>query len=227
MLESGNNKEKKVLFNFTKATLIDRFLKDKADVERRNKSSVAEQIILDTFLPENKSVRRIIECYLYSDNNPIGNILSEIFSYNAAGNNWKSLYDNLLPLVIFASKQSVLSTFRLNGDEPDLYHCASQFDTIISILERIAEENDASKFNILHEIKFAKILLKDLEDHPSQIKLSNHYSILINNWEYLKDSTFTYRLLRDLTILEKGWFNNSETRIELLQIIKDVTSEWD
>ena len=129
-------------------------------------------------------------------------------------------------MIIFARKQSTLSSFRLNGDEPVLYHCTSQIDTIINILERIAKEKDTPNYNILHEIKFAKILLKDLEEHPSQIKLSNFYSILINNWEYLKDSTFTYRLLRDLTILEKGWCNNHETRIELLQIIKDVTKEW-
>ena len=42
LVEKNPNKEKKVLFNFIKANLIDRLLKDKAEVERRNKSSIAE-----------------------------------------------------------------------------------------------------------------------------------------------------------------------------------------
>lgn len=224
--EKNPNKEKKVLFNFIKANLIDRLLKDKAEVERRNKSSIAEQIILDSLLPANKDARDIVVNYLYSDDNPIGNTLSAIFSYNAAGTDWKSKNDNLLPLVQFAQRQLVFSSIPLNGDEPDIYHCVSQIDTIITILNKLAEEKKELASSILHDSEFASTLLKDLKERPEQVNLSNFYLILINNWEYLKDSTFTYRLLRDLTILEKGWRDYSDVRVELLQILKDISTEW-
>ena len=94
------------------------------------------------------------------------------------------------------------------------------------MLEKLAEEKTELANSILHDSEFASTLLKDLKERPEQVKLFNFYHILVNNWEYLKDSTFTYRLLRDLTILEKGWRDYSDVRVELLQILKDISTEW-
>lgn len=220
------DQEKKVLFNFLKANLIDNLLKDKAEMEHRSKSSVAEQIILDSFLPENTTARNIVSTYLYDDDNPIGNTLSAIFSYNAAGVNWKSVNDNLLPLVQFAKKQLIYGSMALNGDEPELYHCISQIETIIDMLKNLAEEKPELKNAVLHEIEYTNVLLKCFRETPNNVKLISFYQILLNSWDYFKSSTITYRLLMDLTILEKGWRNYAETRMELLHIINDVSKEW-
>ncbi|WP_164174083.1 hypothetical protein [Ruminococcus flavefaciens] len=224
--EYKKDQEKKVLFNFIKANLVDNLLKDKAEIEHRSKSSVAEQLILDSLLPENSIARDIVSTYLYNDDNPIGNTLSAIFSYNAAGVNWKSVNDNLIPLVQFAKKQLVYCSTPLSGDEPELYHCISQIETIIDMLLALAEEKPEMKSNILHEAEYTRVLLKDLQERPNHVKLFNFYQILLNNWEYFKTSTITYRLLMDLTLLEKGWRNYAEIRMELLQIINDVSKEW-
>ena len=58
--EYKKDQEKKVLFNFIKANLVDNLLKDKAEIEHRSKSSVAEQLILDSLLPENSIARDIV-----------------------------------------------------------------------------------------------------------------------------------------------------------------------
>ena len=220
------DQEKKMLFNFLKANLIDNLLKDKAEIEHRSKSSVAEQIILDSFLPENSTARDIVSTYLYSDDNPIGNTLAAIFSYNAAGINWKSVNDNLLPLVQFAKKQLIYGSTALNGDEPEIYHCISQIETIIDMLKDLAEEKPELKNAILHEVEYTTILLKCFRETPNNVKLISFYQILLNNWEYFKSSTITYRLLMDLTRLEKAWRNYADTRVELLQIINDISKEW-
>lgn len=220
------DQEKRVLFNFVKANLVDNLLKDKAEIEHRSKSSVAEQIILNSLLPENNTARDIVSTYLYGNDNPIGKTLSAIFSYNAAGINWKSANDNLIPLVQFAKQQLVYCSVPLNGDEPELYHCISQIETIADMLENLADEKPEMKNSILHEAEFTRTLLKDLRERPNHVQLINFYQILLNNWEYFKSSTITYRLLMDLTILEKGWRNYAETRVELLGIINDISKEW-
>ena len=66
--------EKKVLFNFHNADLIDNLLKQIAEVEHRSKSSVAESILLDSFLPKNPIIRNIIQKPL-ADDEPIENII--------------------------------------------------------------------------------------------------------------------------------------------------------
>ncbi len=224
--DNKKDQEKKVLFNFIKANLIDNLLKDKAEIEHRSKSSVAEQLILDSLLPENSIARDIVSSYLYCDDNAIGNTLASIFSVNAAGINWKSVHDNLLPLVQFARNQLMYSSSPLNGDEVELHHCITQIKAIIEKLEYIAANKTEFKERLNNEIEFTKVLLSDLQDRPEQVRLVNFYHILLNNWEFLKDSTFTYRLLMDLALLEKGWRNYAETRLELLQIINDVSKEW-
>ena len=77
-------------------------------------------------IPDNKTARDIVSSYLYCDDNAIGNTLAAFFSANAAGINWKSVHDNLLPLVQFAREQLMYSSTPLNGDEEELYHCVAQ-----------------------------------------------------------------------------------------------------
>lgn len=75
--------EKKVLFNFHNADLIDNLLKQIAEVEHRSKSSVAESILLDSFLPKNPIIRNIIQKPL-ADDEPIENIIGLLFKYFAS-----------------------------------------------------------------------------------------------------------------------------------------------
>lgn len=220
-------KTEKKHISFVKATLINNLIKDQATIENRSESAIIEQVILDSFLPANKTARDIVSSYLYCDDNAIGNTLAAIFSANAAGINWKSVHDNLFPLVQFARQQLIYSSTPLNGDETELYHCISQINAIIEKLEYIAANNSELKERINNEVEFTKVLLSDLQDRPNQVRLVNLYQVLMNNWDFLKDSTFTYRLLMDLALLEKGWRDEAEVRVELLQIIKCISNEWE
>ena len=221
-------KTEKKHISFLKAALINNLVKDRAIIENRSESAIIEQVILDSFLPANKTARFIVSTYLYDDDdNPIGNTLSAIFSYNAAGVDWKSVNDNLLPLVQFAKNQLIYSSKPLSGDEPELHHCISQVETVIDMLKNLAEEKPELKNAVQYEVDYTSSLLKILRDDPRHIKLFNFYRVLLNNWDYFKSSTITYRLLMDLAILEKGWRDEAEVRVELLQIIKCISNEWE
>ncbi|UYZ39014.1 hypothetical protein OD350_29440 (plasmid) [Clostridium beijerinckii] len=221
-------KTDKKLISFTKLPLIDRLVKDEAEKENRSESAIIEIHLLKSFLPEEKNARFWTENFLYSENGGIGRTLEAIFATNAAGVNWGSKYDNLLPLVEFAKTQESLCNTVPTGEEIELHHCCSQLDSIVTKLEHLTDEetDTAEKYAYQKEAKWAKDLLTQLREEPQYSRYVNIYQLLINNWEDLKGWSITYRLLADLVVLEKGWRNTAETRTELLNILKIVSAEW-
>ncbi len=220
-------KTEKKLVSFLKSNLINQLVKEKSELENRSESSIIEQAILDSLMPANKNASDIIEHYLYSENGNIGSTLAAFFSYNAAGINWHSRYDNFLPLVQFAKKNQAYCNTILTGKEDELYHSCSQIESIISIIEDTAKKKTEDKFKYQQELKFANHLLNELREEPQFSRLINFYTLILDNWDILKDWSVTYRLLMDLSLLEKGWKNDSQTRTELVEIIKRISIDWD
>lgn len=221
-------KTDKKLISFTKLPLIDRLVKDEAEKENRSESAIIEVHLLKSFLPEEKNARFWTENFLYSEDGGIGRTLEAIFATNAAGVNWGSKYDNLLPLVEFAKTQEFFCNTAPTGEEIELHHCCSQLDSVVTKLEHLTDEetDPAEKDAYQKEVKWAKDLLTQLREEPQYSRYVNIYQLLINNWEDLKGWSITYRLLADLVVLEKGWRNTAETRTELLNILKIVSAEW-
>ena len=57
----------KKLISFSKLSLIDRFVKDEAEIENRSESAIIEAHLLESFLPKERNVRFWTEHYLYSE----------------------------------------------------------------------------------------------------------------------------------------------------------------
>lgn len=107
----------KKLISFSKLSLIDRFVKDEAEIENRSESAIIEAHLLESFLPKEKNARFWVENYLYSEDGGIGKTLEAIFSTNAAGVDWGAKYDNLLPIVEFAKTQECFCDTIPTGEE--------------------------------------------------------------------------------------------------------------
>lgn len=158
----------------------------------------------------------------------IGRVLSTIFAENAGGVNWEAVHDNMLSLVQFAMAQEEFCNSALTGNEEELHHTISQVQLVIDRLNKLSEEaiDTEKKLYYEEEAEWGAELLQELKEEPECSNLINFYQLLLNSWEDFKDWTITYRLLSDLAKLEKGWRNDPEARIELLQILKNVSAEW-
>lgn len=216
----------KKLISFVNLPLIERLVKDEAEIENRSESAIIEKHLIDSFLPTEKNARCWAMNFLYSEDGGIGQTLNAVFATNAAGVYLNSRYDNLLPIVQFAKTQECFCNTTPNGEERELYHFCSQLDSVCKRLELLSEERPDKKIEYLNEAEWGRELLKEATNEPQFMRYVNIYQLLLNNWEDLKGWSITYRLLSDLAVLEKGWRNSPEARNELLSILKSVSNEW-
>lgn len=226
---SLNSLKKMIIFSNEKTKLlVENLVKDDATVKKRSASAIIEDRLLDSFLPQEKNARFWVANYLYCEDYGIGKTLDAIFSYNNAGINWNSKYDNLLPLVEFACTYSSMSNATPTGNERERHHCISQLKDVVHKLSYLSENatDHNTKRYYEAEAKRAQYFLDELDKEPEYVRYFNIFNLIYCNWEDLKDWSITYRLLADLSALEKGWLYTAETKTELLQIIKDVTNEW-
>lgn len=221
----------KKLISFVNSHLINRLVKDEADIQNRSESAIIENRLLDSFLPDESNARFIAATSLYGDGGGVGNALEAIFSNNAAGLNHASKYDNLLPIVEFAHVLSCSSRAIPTGKERERVHFCSQLDSVATMLEELAADAAAAgdvvtRVSYQNEAKWARALLEEFETEPQYTRYSNIFQLVLNNWDVLKGWSITYRLLTDLAAMEKDWTDNANTRTELLRLLKEVASEW-
>lgn len=227
----------KKLISFTKLPLIEKLVKDEADIQNRSESAIIENRLLNSFLPAEENARFYAEIYLYNDcgENNIKATLSAIFGFNAAGARgpFTSRYDNLRPFVEFARSESVFCNTRPTGKEVQLHHFCSALDSVCCILEQAANGEGSTLVTVQEAVhygqcaKYARELLREAKEEPQYMRYINFYTLVLDAWDVLKGSTWTFRMLTDLADMELGWRNTPETRKKLLQILNEVSSEWD
>lgn len=228
----ARNKTEKTTISFEKPELIKKLVGDIAIKENKSLSAIIEKIILESLLPKNSDAKWIAEQYLYGENGGIGRALSATFKMNSAGINWGTKHGDLFPLVRFASTQEVFCNVPLTGKEEVLHHAHLQIQSVLDRLKtRAIEAEEAGdtekKLYYKNEADSGTKLLKELKESPECSHLINFYQLLQNSWEDFKDWSITYRLLADLVDLEKGWRDDPEARMELLQILKAVSEKWE
>lgn len=203
----------------TLSTYLTNVIKDFAISTKKNESALIEEILSDAFLPKNEVARNIITNYLYSEEseNSISQTLSAIFSYNCAGTNWQALHNNLRPIVEFAKTQALYSNVIISGKEEIIPHCCEQLESVLNLIE-CSENNE--------ELKWGKELLNQLRERTYEVRMINLYAMILNNWDTLSNSTYTYRLLKDMAELDYGFPVNPDTRHKLLKLITNVSNEW-
>lgn len=227
---SLNNLKKMIIFSNQRIKLIiENIIADEATVKKRSASSVIEKHLINDLLPQNKNASYWLQL-LYDESWKISDVLDAVFAWNAAGTRgaWSSKYNNLRPLVEFAAEQSCLCNTTPSGKEQEIYHFLTQLDSVCEKFKSLSDEatNDQKKYYYKNEEKWARELLKEAIEDPRSMRYYNFYTLVLNNWDDLKDWSITFRMLSDLAALEKNLRNTEETRYELTQIMKKISAEW-
>lgn len=233
-------KTEKMTVTFENAPLIRALVGDFAAEESRSLSAVIERTTLNGLLPKHKFMREIAQIYLYGEGGNIGKALSVLFERNSAGLNWRANYDNFLPLVQFAREQSIYCKSRLLTADKEAVtlastHMASQLESLVDYLKsKNAELSEKKDMDSLQksayyesQIKLGEYFSKELREEPQFFHSASGYSFVADNFGDLGWSQITYRFLNDLVQMDTGWRADPEARLGLLQIMKDVSAEWD
>lgn len=190
--------------------LLSNALKDKASLHRKSIEEMVEELLKAHLLPSSEDVLDVLERNLYECGG-IGHTVSAVFQVNCGGSGWTAKHDNFLPLVKFCQKYQK-HIFRLTDSE------AGYLKSNLKLLLEHLQANEAIALNDMMNL---------LHDRASEFNANNLYQFLIRNWEELNSWSVTYRMLYALTSTDGTWMEDAETRLRLLEIVKEISEEWE
>lgn len=203
--------------------LINSFIHDESVCTRKKSSEILEKRLFDSFLSKNDQIRFWI-LNLYQGGSP-DDILSSVFEYNSSGIKWKSKGLPLLPFIEYAiNEQRYINKYKV--DKEPMKHLLDCLDSIRELLKKLKKDN----FDIESSLKFSEaletlnyfidVLNGKYGDEKIPFRLIYHF--FKDYWDDLKDSTHTFRALRDLATMQKGWRNSETSRYILTKCLHDL-----
>ena len=203
--------------------LINSFIHDESVCTRKKSSEILEKRLFDSFLSKNDQIRFWI-LNLYQGGSS-GDILSSVFEYNSSGIKWKSQGLPVLPFIEYAiNEQKYISRYK--ADKEPMEHLLDCLDSIKRILVEMKKDN----FDIESSLKFSGALetlsyfidVLNGKYGDEKIPFGLIYQFFKDYWDDLKDSTHTFRALRDLAAMQKVWRNSEESRYALTKCLHDL-----
>lgn len=203
--------------------LINSFIHDESVCTRKKPSEILEKRLFDSFLSKNDQIRFWI-LNLYQGGSS-GDILSSVFEYNSSGIKWKSQGLPVLPFIEYAiNEQKYISRYK--ADKEPMEHLLDCLDSIKRILVEMKKDN----FDIESSLKFSGALetlsyfidVLNGKYGDEKIPFGLIYHFFKDYWDDLKDSTHTFRALRDLAAMQKVWRNSEESRYALTKCLHDL-----
>ena len=217
-----NSLKKILLFSSVKSKkLIETMADDESTCTKIKSSAILESRLVDSFLTENDQIRFWI-LNLYNGDTS-GKILSSVFAYNSSGINWKSKGLPVLPFIEFAiNEQKYINKYK--ADKEPMEHFLDCLDSIKRILEKMKENSldVESKIKYREALKIIDFFTIQLNDENEKIPFGLIYHFFKDYWDDLKDSTHTFRALRDLAAMQKGWRNSKESRYVLTKCLHNL-----
>ena len=218
-------------FNLSNQKIKDVIEKRCTDLAQKNNQStsfILEEKLMEGLFPMNIEAKELTINYLYSDEpNSIKNTLDAAFKNNNAGTGWKAVHNNFLPLVIFCKKYYKGPT-RFTGKEQELPHLIDQLDLIIKRIDNCVNcIIDIQERSFLSDkAKNAMDILKKLKESPEVIKPNHIFEIIADFFAMFDDWSIVYRALGDLTEI-CTFEENADTRIELFNLLDELSSDWE
>lgn len=219
-----NSLKKILLFSSVKSKiLIETMADDESSYKGKKMSAILEARLMDSFLTENDQIRFWI-LNLYNGDTS-GEILSSVFGYNSDGINWKSKGLPVLPFIEFAiNEQKYIGKYKV--DKEPMEHLMDCLDSIRELLKKLKKDN----FDIESSLKFSGALetlnyfidVLNGKYGDEKIPFGLIYHFFKDYWDDLKDSTHTFRALRDLAAMQKGWRNSKTSRYILTKCLCDL-----
>ena len=203
--------------------LIETMADDESSYTGKKPSAILETRLIDSFLTENDQIRFWI-LNLYNGDTS-GKILSSVFEYNSSGINWKSQGLPLLPFIEYAiNEQKYINKYKV--DKEPMEHFLDCLDSIKRILEKMKEDSldVESKIKYRGALETLSYFIDVLNGKygDEKIPFGLIYHFFKDYWDDLKDSTHTFRALRDLATMQKGWRNSKESRYALTKCLHDL-----
>lgn len=206
--------KKQLLFSCVEnLNLINSFIHDESVCTRKKSSEILEKRLFDSFLSKNDQIRFwILNLYQGSSS---GDILSSVFEYNSSGIKWKSQGPPLLPFIEYAiNEQKYIGRYEV--DKEPMEHLLYSLNSIRELLKKLKSDN----LDIESSLKFSGALetLNYFIDQlngkygDEKIPFGLIYHFFKDYWDDLKDSTHTFRALRDLAAMQKRWRDTQESR---------------
>lgn len=203
--------------------LINSFIHDESVCTRKKSSEILEKRLFDSFLSKNDQIRFWI-LNLYQGGSS-GDILSSVFEYNSSGIKWKSQGLPLLPFIEYAiNEQKYINKYKV--DKEPMEHLLDCLDSIRELLKKLKKDN----FDIESSLKFSGALetlnyfidVLNGKYGDEKISFGLIYHFFKDYWDDLKDSTHTFRALRDLAAMQKGWRDSETSRYILTKCLHDL-----
>lgn len=203
--------------------LINSLIHDESVCTRKKSSEILEKRLFDSFLSKNDQIRFWI-LNLYQGGSS-GDILSSVFDYNSSGIKWKSQGLPLLPFIEYAiNEQKYIGKYKV--DKEPMEHLLDCLDSIRELLKKLKKDN----FDIESSLKFSGALetlnyfidVLNGKYGDEKIPFGLIYHFFKDYWDDLKDSTHTFRALRDLAAMQKGWRNSETSRYILTKCLHDL-----
>ena len=203
--------------------LINSFIHDESVCTRKKSSEILEKRLFDSFLSKNDQIRFWI-LNLYQGGSS-GDILSSVIEYNSSGIKWKSQGLPLLPFIEYAiNEQKYINKYKV--DKEPMEHLLDCLDSIRELLKKLKKDN----FDIESSLKFSGALetlnyfidVLNGKYGDEKISFGLIYHFFKDYWDDLKDSTHTFRALRDLAAMQKGWRDSETSRYILTKCLHDL-----
>ena len=203
--------------------LINALIHDESVCTRKKSSEILEKRLFDSFLSKNDQIRFWI-LNLYQGGSS-GDILSSVFDYNSSGIKWKSQGLPLLPFIEYAiNEQKYINKYKV--DKEPMEHLLDCLDSIRELLKKLKKDN----FDIESSLKFSGALetlnyfidVLNGKYGDEKIPFGLIYHFFKDYWDDLKDSTHTFRALRDLAAMQKGWRDSETSRYILTKCLHDL-----
>ena len=203
--------------------LINSFIHDESVCTRNKSSEILEKRLFDSFLSKNDQIRFwILNLYQGGSSD---DILSSVFEYNSSGIKWKSKGLPLLPFIEYAiNEQRYINKYKV--DKEPMEHLLDSLNSIRELLKKLKSDNidieSSLKFSGALETLnyFIDVLNGKYGDEKIPFGLIYHF--FKDYWDDLKDSTHTFRALRDLAAMQKGWRNSKTSRYILTKCLHDL-----
>ncbi len=208
-------------------TFIDRRAEDLANANNFSTSYVIETAILDSFLPKDMEIKQIVFNNLYPDSgeNGVKTILERLFAWNSDDKDMGAKQCNFWRLLKFCQSYALDYHILKENDFP-FQRFLSQFGLLVEWIEKDSESWEDTPAMVKLRVDWARKLYDTACKHANELSVKYFLETIIDNWGLLYCCAITYRCLSYI-VSKMNFEETAQARNELLEIIKQITIEWE
>ena len=212
---------------------VKKFIEDRTNVigkmNKTSASAVVEDILLDRLLPCHSFVSQMVKAVYVADWK-MEEVLEAVFEWNGEWINYKSRYSNFLPLIEFVINEQIYNRSLEIKNNERIYHFLDKLDSVANKMHDLSQNSreETEKMYWYEEERYVRELISQTTPEDTKLRPINFYKVFTKpkNWEIFKSMQLTYIVMLDLVILQKQWRNDPEIKEHILEILEDLSKDW-